>query len=271
MENKPDKKDDTNIMLRKDIVESLILNYIKLLSKFFNLYTNMPEWSTFPTKEELKDEQMKNKIKAKINITLNILYKAAKKANDEEIAHLVQYNHKILEDPNVFTKIAKLNIIIGCGMTLIKIVPVKFNKKEIENLMVQYLKTIITNFYLSYNNTIYAFLESICQSLTEINHCKFFFDYELVFLYEKEYFVNQIIPKIKEETSRLILTFNEDLITEFGLYEIDYNNINSVLYYGNFLLEAKKFKQYQKEHSKEEYQQYKKEIKEKLLKNSKIK
>ena len=53
---------------QKDIMEGLLLNYLKLLSKFFNLYTGMPQSNSFPTKEELQDEQVSNKMKAKTKI-----------------------------------------------------------------------------------------------------------------------------------------------------------------------------------------------------------
>lgn len=264
------EKKEKNPFPQKDIMQGLLLNYLKLLSKFFNLYTGMPQSNSFPSKEELQDEQVSDKMKAKTKISLSILYKTAKKDNDEEIMHLIQYNQKLIEDPNCFKKMEKVNLMIGCAMTLIKIYPVKFNKKEIENLMVNYLQTIIKNFYYAYHNTIYGFYESISNSLCEINKCKFFFDYELVFIHGDDYFKKEVIPKIKEETSRLLLTFNEDIITEFELYEIDYTNTQSVFYYSNFLIEAKKFKEYQKNHTKDEYKQYKKDLKERLLKEANI-
>ena len=254
-----------------DINENLILTYIKLLSQFYSLYTLVQPWQSFPNVDTLKSEEELTKQKAKIKITLNILLKASTKNNDNEIKHIIQYNQRLIEGKNnPFATTHILNILVESAVTLNKLLAIK-EKPKLEKIMVEYLQTLIKNFYVTYHNSIYGLYEQIALNLSEINQSEFFFDYELAFIPSDDnycYFTMELIPKFKLEIKQLRFTFSEDLPMEFGLDKLDYKKFTHMQYLSEFLKEVKKFKKIKLENKNNitTYQSYKNAIKSHLLK-----
>lgn len=259
-------KDNKSFEPPKDIFENLITNYTKLLSKFFAAYTSMSQWNSIPSPNELKKEEIKKATYKKVKITLNILHKAAVKNNDKEIEHLIKYNLRLFEDENIFSNLSKINVMTGCMITLVKILPVRLEKEKVEELMVQFLETIIRNFCLSFKNSIYIVYQGIAVDLNELNKSKPFFDYELVFVDGDKYFTNELFPRIKEEIAKLDGSFNESITKVFEIDNINLTSSKDIIYLANLLKEMKAFKDFKKEHTLQEYQQYQYEIKEKIKK-----
>lgn len=248
--------------IKKDIIPNQILSFIKLISNFMHQYTNLPPWKEIPSLDQLSIRSTLSTIKKKLEITLAILTKQASRESHKEIEHILQFTHKLFQtDPELLSKVIKLNLLINSGISLTKLISKEQLKEEKEKIMLDYLQSIIKNFYLAYGHTGIRKLETIGNQLALFVHNETFFDYEYFFLYEDEYISKEYIPKVKLQTRKLIISFNEDLITEFELGMIDYFNAHSIDYYSKFLDELKNFKEYKSNHSKEEYEQYKRDIK----------
>ena len=251
-------------MNSENINEGLIISYIKLLNTSFEIYTKLPKWNKFPTIEELKNSDNLQTIYKKIMITLSILIKKTKENKHDELNHLYTYAHNLLLDMETLKKTTKLNLLLSTAIISQKIINEK-NSQKYQEYMIEYLQMIMRNFHYAYNNTMYSFYESIANNIAIINHSDLFFDYEYVFLYDREYFDKELIPKLKEEVKKIKIFMGEDLIKEFGFENINYNDYKRLKDFSSFLEIAKTFDEYKNSHSKEEYIQMKKNLKEKFM------
>lgn len=258
-------KKNTPSSLKKDIIPNQILSFVKLLSSFMHKYTKLPTWNNIPSIDQLASQTTLSRVKQKLEITLTILTKRATKESHKEIEHILQFTHQLFKhDPDLLSNVIKMNLLINSGISLTQLISKDQSNEEKEKIMLNYLQGIIKNFYLAYGNTVYRKLETIGNQLALFVHNDSFFDYEYFFIYEDAYIIKEFIPELKTQTRKLLISFNENIITEFELERIDYSNERSIDYYVKFLDELHYFKEYKDKHSKDEYDQFKREIKERL-------
>ena len=257
-----------------NINENLLLSYLKLLTNLIESYTKLHQNHSFPTSNELKSnkETLSNILK-KINIIISILMKKSQENNHKELNHILQFNFNLLKDSDIVNKTSKLNVLSISGIILTKIINTynknnnnENNKFKIDDLMIEYLQSLMKNFYYTYHDSIYSLYESISVNLCELTHCQHFFDYEYIFLYDKQYIDNELIDKINENIKKLNLYLEDNIVEEFEIDHLDLkNNIKNIIYLHNILIEMKIFKKYKNSHKLDEYILYKKQIKNKYI------
>ena len=252
-------------MSDENINENILNSYIVLLNTTFEKYTKLKKWNKFPTIEELKNPVNLTNIHKKIMISLKILCTKSKEKSNEELNHLFSFAYNLLSlDEEALKKITKLNLLLSTAIISQKIINEK-NEQKYQELMIEYLQMIMKNFKYAYNNTMYSIYESIANNLAIITHCELIFDYEYVFLYDREYFDKELIPKLKEKVKQVKLFLGEDLIKEFGFENIDFNDYFRIKNFSKFLEIIKSFDEYKNKHSKEEYIKMKQKLKEQFL------
>ena len=252
-------------MSDENINENILNTYIILLNTTFENYTKLKKWNKFPKIEELKSPDILKEIHKKIMISLKILSNKAKTNSHEELNHLFSFAYNLLSlDDEALKKITKLNLLLSSAIISQKILQEK-NSEKYQEYMVEFLQMIMKNFHSAYNNTMYAIYESISNNLAIITHSELIFDYEYVFLYDREYFDKELIPKLKEKMKQVKLFMGEDLIKEFGFENIDFNDYFGIKNFSKFLEIAKTFDEFKNTHSKEEYNKMKEQIKEQFL------
>jgi hypothetical protein len=252
-------------MSDENINENILNSYIVLLNTTFEKYTKLKKWNKFPTIEELKNPEILSNIHKKIMISLKILSSKSKEKSNEELNHLFSFAYNLLSlDEEALKKITKLNLLLSTAIISQKIVNEK-NEQNYQQLMVEYLQMIMRNFHYAYNNTMYSIYESIANNLAIITHCELIFDYEYVFLYDREYFDKELIPKLKEKMKQVKLFLGEDLIKEFGFENIDFNDYFRIKNFSKFLEIVKDFDEYKSKHTKDEYIKMKEKLKEQFL------
>ena len=248
----------------ENINEGLIISYIKLLSSSMEDYAKLKKWNNYPTVEELKNEDNLKNIHKKLMITLSILIKKTIQNKHDELNHLFVYAHNLLLDNDALKKTTKLNLLLSTGIISKKIINEK-DKQKYQEYMIEYLQMIMTNFHYAYNNTMYSYYESIANNVAIILNSQLIFDYEYVFLYDREYFDKELIPKLKEEVKKIKIFLGEDIIKEFGFENLNYNDFLRLKDFASFLEIAKTFGEYKSKHSKDEYIKMKEKIKEKFM------
>ena len=252
-------------MTDENINENILNSYIVLLNTTFEKYTKLKKWNKFPTIEELKNPEILSNIHKKIMISLKILSSKSKEKSNEELNHLFSFAYNLLSlDEEALKKITKLNLLLSTAIISQKIVNEK-NEQNYQQLMVEYLQMIMRNFHYAYNNTMYSIYESIANNLAIITHCELIFDYEYVFLYDREYFDKELIPKLKEKMKQVKLFLGEDLIKEFGFENVDFNDYFRIKNFSKFLEIVKDFDEYKSKHTKDEYIKMKEKLKEQFL------
>ena len=251
-------------MSSENINEGLLLSYIKLLNSSMQSYASLPKWNKLPSIEELKDPNTLKTIYKKIMITLSIFINKTKQNKNDELNHLFVYAHNLLLDEETLKRTTKLNVLLSTAIISQKIINEK-NTQKYQEYMIEYLQMIMRNFHCAYNNTMYSYYESIANNIAIILHSELIFDYEYVFLYDREYFDKELIPKIKEEIKKIKYFVGEDLIKEFGFENVNYNDFRRMKDFSDFLEVAKTFEDFKNNHSKEEYIQMKEKLKEKFL------
>ena len=252
-------------MSDENINENILNSYIVLLNTTFEKYTKLKKWNKFPTIEELKNPEILSNIHKKIMISLKILSSKSKEKSNEELNHLFSFAYNLLSlDEEALKKITKLNLLLSTAIISQKIVNEK-NEQNYQQLMVEYLQMIMRNFHYAYNNTMYSIYESIANNLAIITHCELIFDYEYVFLYDREYFDKELIPKLKEKMKQVKLFLGEDLIKEFGFENVDFNDYFRIKNFSKFLEIVKDFDEYKSKHTKDEYIKMKEKLKEQFL------
>ena len=252
-------------MSNENINENILNSYIVLLNSTFEKYTNLKKWNKFPSIEELKSPEILQTIHKKIMISLKILSTKAKQNSNEELNHLFSFAHNLLSlDDDCLQKITKLNLLLCTAIISQKILNEKNNQKY-QEYMIEYLQMIMKNFHSAYNNTIYSIYESIANNLAIITHGELLFDYEYVFLYDREYFDKELIPKLKEKMKQTKLFLGEDLIKEFGFDNVDFNDYFKTKSFSKFLEIIKNFDEYKNTHSKDEYIKMKEQLKDEFI------
>ena len=252
-------------MTDENINENILNSYIVLLNTTFEKYTKLKKWNKFPTIEELKNPEILSNIHKKIMISLKILSSKSKEKSNEELNHLFSFAYNLLSlDEEALKKITKLNLLLSTAIISQKIVNEK-NTQNYQQLMIEYLQMILRNFHYAYNNTMYSIYESIANDLAIITHAELIFDYEYVFLYDREYFDKELIPKLKEKMKQVKLFLGEDLIKEFGFENIDFNDYFRIKNFSKFLEIVKDFDDYKSKHTKDEYIIMKDKLKEQFL------
>jgi len=252
-------------MTDENINENILNSYIVLLNTTFEKYTKLKKWNKFPTIEELKNPEILSNIHKKIMISLKILSSKSKEKSNEELNHLFSFAYNLLSlDGEALKKITKLNLLLSTAIISQKIVN-ETNTQNYQQLMIEYLQMIMRNFHYAYNNTMYSIYESIANDLAIITHAELIFDYEYVFLYDREYFDKELIPKLKEKMKQVKLFLGEDLIKEFGFENIDFNDYFRIKNFSKFLEIVKDFDDYKSKHTKDEYIKMKEKLKEQFL------
>ena len=251
-------------MNAENINEGLIISFIKLLNTSMESYGKLQKWNNLPTIEELKNVDTLKIIHKKLTITLSILYNKSKKNNDEELNHLYSFAYNLLQDTETLRKTTKLNLLLATGIISQKIIN-ETNKQKYQEYMIEYLKMIMQNFHYAYNNTMYSYYESIANNIAILLNAGLIFDYEYIFLYDREYIDKELIPKLKEEVKKIKIFLGEDFIKEFGFENMDYNNFRRLKDFSQFLEILKTFDEYKNTHTKEEYIEMKKKLKEKFI------
>ena len=252
-------------MSDENINESILNSYIVLLNTTFVKYTKLKKWNKFPTIEELKSPEILSDIHKKIMISLKILSSKAKQNSNEELNHLFSFAYNLLSlDNDTLKKTTKLNLLLSTAIISQKIIDEK-NEQKHQELMVEFLQLIMKNFHYAYNNTMYSIYESIANNLAIITHSELLFDYEYVFLYDREYFDKELIPKLKEKMKQVKLFMGEDLLKEFEFENVDFNDYFRIKNFSKFLEIIKSFDEYKNTHSKEEYIKLKEQLKEQFL------
>ena len=252
-------------MSDENINENLINSYIVLLNTTFEKYTNLKKWNKFPTIEELKSPDILQNTHKKLLISLKILYNKSKEKSDEELNHLFSFAYNLLQlDDDTLKKTTKLNLLLSSAIISQKILDEK-NKQKYQEYMVEFLQMIMKNFHYAYNNTMYSFYESIANNLAIITHSDLIFDYEYVFLYDREYFDKELIPKLKEKMKQVKLFLGEDLIKEFGFENINFNDFFRLKDFAKLLEILKTIDEYKSTHTKEEYIKMKEQLKDQFF------
>ena len=252
-------------MSDENINENILNSYIILLNTTFEKYTKLKKWNKFPTLAELKSPEILSEIHKKIMISLKILSTKSKSNSHEELNHLFSFAYNLLSlDNDSLKKITKLNLLLSTAIISQKIIN-ETNAQKYQEFMVEFLQMIMKNFHSAYNNTMYAIYESIANNLAIITHSELIFDYEYVFLYDREYFDKELIPKLKEKMKMVKLFMGEDLIKEFGFDNVDFNDYFGIRNFSKFLEVVKSFDEFKNTHSKDEYIKMKEQLKEQFL------
>ena len=245
---------------------NLILNFIKLISKFSNEYfPSIKPWQEFPSTNDLKDKEKNEKYFKKIKITIPILTKHSLKKNQPQIYRVLTFTNNLIQLNEVFNSIIKLNLLLNNAITLNQLIGIK-EEKDINSVMLNYLSFIIKNFKSAYNNTFAFLLEIIKDNLCYYNDLKKYFDYEQFFIGEDKYLNEIVIPQIKQEINMINKKIDDDnFVEEFKLNTINFENDFDLLYLINVLYELKDLMNYKNTYSQNEYKEYKNKKREKLL------
>jgi len=244
----------------------LILNFIKLISKFSNEYfPSIKPWQEFPSTNDLKDKEKNEKYFKKIKITIPVLIKHSLRKNQPQIYRVLTFTNNLIQLNEVFNSIIKLNLLLNNAITLNQLIGIK-EEKDINSVMLNYLSFIIKNFKSAYNNTFAFLLEIIKDNLCYYNDLKKYFDYEQFFVGEDKYLNEIVIPQIKQEINMINKKIDDDnFVEEFKLNTINFENDFDLLYLINVLYELKDLMNYKNTYSQNEYKEYKNKKREKLL------
>jgi len=245
---------------------NLILNFIKLISKFSNEYfPSIKPWQEFPSTNDLKDKEKNEKYFKKIKITIPVLIKHSLRKNQPQIYRVLTFTNNLIQLNEVFNSIIKLNLLLNNAITLNQLIGIK-EEKDINSVMLNYLSFIIKNFKSAYNNTFAFLLEIIKDNLCYYNDLKKYFDYEQFFVGEDKYLNEIVIPQIKQEINMINKKIDDDnFVEEFKLNTINFENDFDLLYLINVLYELKDLMNYKNTYSQNEYKEYKNKKREKLL------
>lgn len=264
-EYSPEEQDHTK--------RELFINFAKLISKFSSEYTtSLKDWKEFPNESYLENPESKNKFYKKIKLNVHLLLKISVEKKHPQIERILKFTENLLFNENeTLDSLVKLNLLVNNGITLLQIC----NKakpptqEEINQIMLRYLTTIIKNFTFIYQNTFAGLLSILSNNLSIVNNIPMFFDYEEFFVNEDKYINEKLVQRIKEETLKINKNNVDEgtFAKEFKLDEIDYGSDLDLLFYINVLYEYKDLMKKKETCSKEEYEEYKEKVKEKLFKD----
>ena len=266
-------EDNLQTINQEEIKAKLIINFLKLISKFStSYYPSIKEWKEFPSIEEISNGSKMKQYLKKVSITIKILLNYSNKKNNSEINRVLTFTSQLLNKSNLIESISNLNLLVNNGVTLIQLNKTQ-DEKEIKLIMINYISTIMKNFKITYDNTFAMLFRIIKDNLFYYNDLNHFFDYEKFFIDENGYLNNIIVPQINEE----ILLLNDKIkeknfVSEFEIDKINYENDLDLLYLINVLNSFKDLIKFKQSNDEEKYKIYRDEIKEKLFKerNEKI-
>ena len=254
----------------EEIKPKLIINFLKLISKFSSSYFNsIKEWKEFPTINEIKDEIKMKKYLKKLSITISILLNHSKQKKNYQIEKVLNFTNELINSKNIFESISKLTLLINNGMILIQLNSAK-NESEINLIMINYKATIIKNFSINYKNTFAMLFQIIKDNLSYFNDLKFYFNYEKFFIDENFYLNEILVPQIKKEILMLNNKIN-NFVNEFEINNINFENDFDLLYLINVLVSLKDLIEFKEKNDEEKFNKFKNEIKEKLFNERKEK
>lgn len=246
-----------------ELKNKLMVSFFKLLSKFIHLYyESIREWEEYPSESDINDELKLTTYMKKIKVAIDIVLKKSMSANHQSIGRVLDFTKQIIEAPNVKSDMTKLNLLTNNTIILLQFLSAK-TEEENNQVLFQYFSTIIKNFKSAYHNTYASLYEIISNNLSFYNKTPAFFHYESFFITEDEY-LKSLIPQIEIEINKLNDSFSEDITGLFALNTIDYSSDLDLLYIINVLYELNDFLKYKSTYSKEEYEQYKLKIQQKL-------
>ena len=270
--NNKNLNNNENISLtnEEEIKPKLIINFLKLISKFSSSYFNsIKEWKEFPTINEIKDEIKMKKYLKKLSITISILLNHSKQKKNYQIEKVLNFTNELINSKNIFESISKLTLLINNGMILIQLNSAK-NESEINLIMINYKATIIKNFSINYKNTFAMLFQIIKDNLSYFNDLKFYFNYEKFFIDENFYLNEILVPQIKKEILMLNNKIN-NFVNEFEINNINFENDFDLLYLINVLVSLKDLIEFKEKNDEEKFNKFKNEIKEKLFNERKEK
>ena len=254
----------------EEIKPKLIINFLKLISKFSSSYFNsIKEWKEFPTINEIKDEIKMKKYLKKLSITISILLNHSKQKKNYQIEKVLNFTNELINSKNIFESISKLTLLINNGMILIQLNSAK-NESDINLIMINYKATIIKNFNINYKNTFAMLFQIIKDNLSYFNDLKFYFNYEKFFIDENFYLNEILVPQIKKEILMLNNKIN-NFVNEFEINNINFENDFDLLYLINVLVSLKDLIEFKEKNDEEKFNKFKNEIKEKLFNERKEK
>ena len=86
----------------EEIKSKLIINFLKLISKFSSSYFNsIKEWKEFPTINEIKDEIKMKKYLKKLSITISILLNHSKQKKNYQIEKVLNFTNELINSKNL--------------------------------------------------------------------------------------------------------------------------------------------------------------------------
>ena len=268
--NLNDNENISSLTNEEEIKPKLIINFLKLISKFSSSYFNsIKEWKEFPTINEIKDEIKMKKYLKKLSITISILLNHSKQKKNYQIEKVLNFTNELINSKNLLESISKLTLLINNGMILIQLNSAK-NESEINLIMINYKATIIKNFSINYKNTFAMLFQIIKDNLSYFNDLKFYFNYEKFFIDENFYLNEILVPQIKKEILMLNNKIN-NFVNEFEINNINFENDLDLLYLINVLVSLKDLIEFKEKNDEEKFNKFKNEIKEKLFNERKEK
>ena len=268
--NLNDNENISSLTNEEEIKPKLIINFLKLISKFSSSYFNsIKEWKEFPTINEIKDEIKMKKYLKKLSITISILLNHSKQKKNYQIEKVLNFTNELINSKNLLESISKLTLLINNGMILIQLNSAK-NENDINLIMINYKATIIKNFSINYKNTFAMLFQIIKDNLSYFNDLKFYFNYEKFFIDENFYLNEILVPQIKKEILMLNNKIN-NFVNEFEINNINFENDLDLLYLINVLVSLKDLIEFKEKNDEEKFNKFKNEIKEKLFNERKEK
>lgn len=261
--NLNDNENISSLTNAEEIKPKLIINFLKLISKFSSSYFNsIKEWKEFPTINEIKDEIKMKKYLKKLSITISILLNHSKQKKNYQIEKVLNFTNELINSKNLLE-------LINNGMILIQLNSAK-NESDINLIMINYKATIIKNFSINYKNTFAMLFQIIKDNLSYFNDLKFYFNYEKFFIDENFYLNEILVPQIKKEILMLNNKIN-NFVNEFEINNINFENDLDLLYLINVLVSLKDLIEFKEKNDEEKFNKFKNEIKEKLFNERKEK
>ena len=100
--NLNDNENISSLTNAEEIKPKLIINFLKLISKFSSSYFNsIKEWKEFPTINEIKDEIKMKKYLKKLSITISILLNHSKQKKNYQIEKVLNFTNELINSKNL--------------------------------------------------------------------------------------------------------------------------------------------------------------------------
>ena len=145
----------------------LAVKFITLISKFAATYdSSIKEWQSYPNVDDIIVKENQQQYIKKISITLKVLLRKAEKNNEIHIQRVLKFTLGLLDLPDLFTNLTKLNLLVNNGITLLQLNNCKEKTEEnLKQIMkdnfnpyyinTSYLKTHLINLFKIYFNILH--------------------------------------------------------------------------------------------------------------------